>query len=35
MQFVEKYGFNMNEEQVNIAFSQLFLDCDETEIPYW
>ena len=34
-QFVEKYGFNMNEAQLRIAISNQALLLDETESPYW
>lgn len=33
--FLEKYGFNMNENQVRIAISNQALDLDENESPYW
>ena len=33
--FLEKYGFNMNENQVRIAISNQALDLDEDESPYW
>jgi len=34
-QFVEKYGFNMNEAQLRIAISNQALLLDENESPYW
>jgi hypothetical protein len=34
-QFVKKHGFNMNDNQIEIAISHLVLDFDETEMPYW